>query len=138
MGVLREALHRLQDVEEPLLVGSDRGGKGFDLWRSAARPDGGFEPAVALPEPVSTSGWEFNPAFSPDGSVLVFTARDREGGEGAGDLFTTRFGGGAWSAPEPVAQVNTPSDEYHPSFSPDGATLYFVRGGRLHEVPWEG
>jgi hypothetical protein len=35
--------------------------------------------------------------------------------------------------------INTPADEYHASFSPDGQTLYFVRRtgqGDIYQVPW--
>jgi hypothetical protein len=33
--------------------------------------------------------------------------------------------------------VNTSGDEYHASFSPDGTTMYFIRGGALYEVATE-
>jgi Tol biopolymer transport system component len=117
-----------------LYFGSDRGDAGFDVWRAAPGPSGAWQSAEPLPAPVSTTSWEFNPAFTPDGSALVFTARDRPGGEGAGDLFLTRPEGDGWSEPEPVESVNTSGDEYHPSFSADGRSMFFVRRGDLHEV----
>ena len=120
-----------------IFIGSDRSGSGFDIWRAEARGEG-WLPAQPLPEPVSSSLWEFNPAVSPDGSVLVFTARGRDGGEGEGDLFSARRVGGGWTAPVPVLATNTAADEYHPSFSPDGGTLYFVRRGDVFSVPWPG
>ena len=76
--------------------------------------------------------------MSPDGLVVVFTSIGRIGGEGLGDLFVATRTDGEWSAEEPLS-INTPADEYHASFSPDGATLYFVRrqgNGDLHEVAW--
>ena len=118
-----------------LYVGSDRGGAGFDIWAAPPAADGGWGTPAPLPAPVTTPRWEFNPAVSPDGSLLVFTARGRDGGEGSGDLFASRAGPGGWGEPAPVEAVNGTGDEYHPSFSPDGRTLYFVRNGTLQEVP---
>lgn len=115
---------------------SDRpGGSGsWDLYTAQPSADG-----HAAPEPVAafnTVAWEFNPAISSDGSLLAFTSINRDGGSGLGDIFIARRSGGEWAAEEPVA-VNSTGDEYHPSFSPDGATLYFVRRighGDLYEV----
>ena len=119
---------------------SDRvgGAGGWDLY--TARPTGdGF----AAPEPVqavNTPIWEINPAIATDGSSLIFTSIAREGGSGLGDLFIVTRDGDAWSAARPL-QINTSADEYHPSVSPDGRTLYFVRRtaqGDLHEVDLAG
>jgi Tol biopolymer transport system component len=116
---------------------SDRAGGsgGWDLYTAAPSADG-----LAAPEPVAsfnTAAWEFNPAISADGSLLAFTSINREGGSGLGDLFLARQSAGGWS-PEQPATINSGADEYHPSFSPDGATLYFVRrvaNGDLYEAP---
>jgi hypothetical protein len=130
-----EDLYPTIGPEGTLYFGSDRGGGGFDIWRVAPTADGGWATPEPLPAPVNTSAWEFNPAIAPDGRTLVFTALSRTGGPGAGDLwFSTRDGDG-WSEPALLGVVNTTADEYHASFSPDGATLYFVRGGVLHEIP---
>ena len=118
-----------------LWVGSDRGGQGFDLWRAPSRGDGGFGAAEPLGPPLNTSGWEFNPALSPSGSLLVFTGLERAGGAGKGDLWMSRLGNAGWSDPEPIEVTASAADEYHPSFSPDGATLFFVRDGDLLQVP---
>lgn len=121
-----------------LYVGSDRGGAGFDIWRAQPRAAGAWGRPAALPPPVSTSAWEFNPVVSPDGSVLVFTAINRDDGKGKGDLYVSRAESSGWGTPALVASVSTSSDEYHPAFSPDGETLYFVRDGELHETPVAG
>ena len=121
-----------------LWFASDRqgGAGGWDLY--TAEPEGdGFAAPIAAAD-INTGIWEFNPAISADGSVLVFTSIGRLEGSGLGDLFVASSTDGTWSAAEPVA-INTPADEYHASFSPDGETLYFVRRagqGDIHEFPW--
>ena len=117
---------------------SDRPGGtgGWDLY--TAKPAGGD---FTAPEPVlalNSAVWEFNPAISPDGTTLLFTSINRPGGSGLGDLFRATLADGAWDV-QPLP-MNTSADEYHPSLSPDGATLYFVRragNGDLYEVPFE-
>lgn len=120
-----------------LYVGSDRGGGGFDIWRVPALPGGDWGEPEALPAPVTTAAWEFNPVIAPDGRTLVFTSLSRTGGLGAGDLWFSTPDGDGWTEPELLAAVNTSGDEYHASFSPDGATMYFVRGGDLFQVATE-
>ncbi len=130
-----EDLYPTVGPDGALYFGSDRGGDGFDIWRVAPSADGGWSTPEPLPAPVNTGAWEFNPAIAPDGRTLVFTALNRAGGPGAGDLWFSTQDGDAWSDPTLLEVVNTTADEYHASFSPDGATLYFVRGGVLHEIP---
>ena len=118
---------------------SDRqgGAGGWDLYAAVAEGDG-----FAAPEPVeelNSPVWEFNPAIDAEGTTLVFTSIDREGGSGLGDLFVTTREGDAWSEAVPLA-INSTSDEYHASRSPDGSTLYFVRrqgDGDLFEIDWQ-
>jgi WD40-like Beta Propeller Repeat len=117
---------------------SDRpgGAGGWDLYRAVPEGDG-----FGFPEPIddiNSNVWEFNPAIDAAGTTLVFTSISRPGGSGLGDLFVSTLEDEAWAEPEPLA-INTPADEYHPSRSPDGETLYFLRraaDGDLYEIPW--
>ena len=117
---------------------SDRtgGAGGWDLYRAAPEGDG-----FGDPEPIgdiNSSVWEFNPAIDAAGTTLVFTSIARPGGSGLGDLFISTLEGEGWTEPQPLA-MNTPADEYHPSRSPDGGTLFFLRrttDGDLYEIPW--
>ncbi len=112
-----------------LYFASDRqGGEGaWDLYRSTPA-DGVYGPAENLGTPINSSAWEYNPFVSADGSVLLFASLNRSGGAGAGDIFVSEGVDGRWRPPTSVGDpVNTPADEYHPSLSPDGERLYFVR-----------
>jgi Tol biopolymer transport system component len=95
---------------------------------------------------VAYSFVDANPAVSEDELVIVFNST-RPGGVGGADLwYSTRARKqDAFSAPQPVPVVNSPSREGEVSLSPDGCTLYFAsdrpggRGGldfyRSHLVP---
>lgn len=74
-----------------------------------------------------TADWEFNPEISADGQALVFTSL-RPGGYGYGDLYASCRAGEDWSEPHNLGPVvNTADDEFHPTLSRDGGTLYFGR-----------
>lgn len=64
--------------------------------------------------------------ISRDGTEIVF-ASNRGGNM---DIWTATLdlATGHWSAPVPVAAVNTADPETRPSFSQDGVRLYFGRG----------
>lgn len=67
--------------------------------------------------------------LAPDGSyaLLMMARRDAAGRAGPPDIWVT-LRGTDWSEPRPLgAGVNSAGTENFPFFSPDGATLYFVR-----------
>jgi Tol biopolymer transport system component len=118
-----------------LWFASDRDGE-WNLYSAAPTADGFAEPQPVVE--LNTGLWEFNPAISADGSTLLFTSIGREGTSRFGDLFVSVLVGGHWSEARPL-RVNTAADEYHPSLSADGSTLFFVRraaDGDLYEVDW--
>jgi len=120
------------------IFASDRSeGGDWDLFSATPEGDGFAEPGLI--EELNSDVWEFNPAIDARGTILLFTSISRPGGSGLGDLFVAARDGGAWSEPLPLP-VNGRADEYHPSLSPDGATLYFVRrlgDGDILEVDWD-
>jgi hypothetical protein len=97
-----------------------------DLYR-AVRGDGGWTVAH-VGAPLSGPSHEADPVVSPDGRFLVFVAWDRPGGAGEGDLYAARrTADGGWSEPVSLGPaVNTAAFELTPSFSPDGAWLWFA------------
>ncbi|CAN5785085.1 hypothetical protein BH23GEM7_BH23GEM7_28430 [soil metagenome] len=122
-----------------LYFGSSRPGlpdypRTWNIWR-ARWVDGEYMAAELLGEGVnSPTRWDFNPAISPDGRALAFTRLDiaDQLGTGFGELHATYFHRGEWLPARNLGPpVNTPLDEYHPSFSPDGKYLYFARRNPL-------
>ena len=106
------------------------------------------------PGEVSTSYSEVRLTLSPDGDTAVWFSRDRPGGAGGYDLWTSRRKAGRWSPPTPVP-FNTSGRDFDPAFSADGRQLYFcsdrpggaggddlyrveVRGDAFGEVEWLG
>jgi len=88
------------------------------------------EPEILGPGVNDGISWAFNPAISPDGRRLIFTRLDTRdpAGTGFGELFVSYHTADGWTASRNLGPpVNTPQDEFHPSFSPDERTLYFVR-----------
>jgi Tol biopolymer transport system component len=125
------------DANGTVWFASDRpgGAGGWDIY-SAERTDGGH--AAPQPAAINSAVWEFNPAIDAAGTALVFTSIAREDASGLGDLYLTSAVGDTWSDAAPLT-VNTGSDEYHASRSPDGQSLFFVRRagqGDLHVVAW--
>lgn len=100
------------------------------------RIGGGFEyewgPMIPLPEAInSPDGWEAQPALSADGDELFFAAvksgsmPDDQGNLTMDLMRSQRDGNGNWLAAEPLAELNTSSNEKSPFLHPDGKTLYF-------------
>jgi len=115
--------------------------EGDDTWNIwvARRTGEGFADPEPLTGHLNTSEhWEFNPAISSDGRRLVFTRLNPSDAvaTGLGELHVSFLRDGTWSEARNLGPpVNTELDEYHPSFSPDGATLYFVRRDPFEDHP---
>ncbi|NBC19312.1 MAG: hypothetical protein GVY18_18560 [Bacteroidetes bacterium] len=89
-----------------------------------------------------------SPSVAPDGQRLLFAStRPLPGDSAAGDynLWMLRAdAAGGWSAPEPLATVNSDAADYQPTLAADG-TLYFTsereggQGGQdLYRARWDG
>jgi hypothetical protein len=125
------------DARGNLYVGSTRPHapdqpRKWNIWR-VPLVDGEYQPAQRLGSGVNSDDpaiWEFNPAITPDGRRLVFTRLNLADpvGTGFGELHVSAFRRGAWLPAQNLgAPVNTPLDEFHPSFSADGRYLFFGR-----------
>ncbi len=123
-------------------------GRHWDIY-AARRNGNGFASRTRLGKGVNTepgeadphvqAAWEFNPEISRDGRTLYFTSL-RPGGFGLGDIYMSPLVNGQWSRARNLGPaVNTDADEYHPTVSPDGRDLYFVRRrpakGNFYRLP---
>jgi Tol biopolymer transport system component len=102
----------------------------FDGWDifSARRAGVGYAWPEALEGGVNTAeNWEFNPAPTGDGRLLVFSSI-RETGLGGPDLYASVRVSGKWAPAVNLGHcVNTTLGEYHPAWSPARRSLTFVR-----------
>lgn len=91
----------------------------------AADPASGGRWVNARPMLLNTAGDEAHPTVSPDGRYLVFDGFRDVFAPGQ-DLFVSERTEYGWSEPVPLPEpVNSPADEVHPRFSPDGGLLFF-------------
>lgn len=90
-----------------------------------------WQPPEHLGSPLNTQELdEYEPTVSPDGLTMVFV-RGKPGG--GADLYQSVRTPDGWTEPEPIADINTESDELGPAFTHDGRGLYFYsdRDGSL-------
>ena len=83
---------------------------------------------VFAPGILTTDKYEHSaPAFSPDGSRVLWAIADR-----ATYLHEMKYENGTWSKPERPSFADTTSNtEVYPSFSPDGKKLYFCSNRKM-------
>jgi Tol biopolymer transport system component len=81
-------------------------------------------PALFAPGVVSTEASEVRLTVSPDGKRAAWFARNRPGGAGSYDIWTSTYVAGGWSAATPVP-FNSAHRDFDPAFSADGRFLYF-------------
>jgi hypothetical protein len=103
------------------------------------RTDSGWGEAANLGPTINTTGGEYYPSLTAEGT-LYFTA-EREDSLGGEDIYRTRrLSDGSWSEPENLGpSVNSPGPEFNALIAPDETYLIFgsVRegdagGGDLH------
>jgi hypothetical protein len=112
-----------------LFFGSDRpGGLGqVDLYVSTKDSNDVFGPPTLISE-LNSSSNEQRPSIRHDGLEIFFYS-SRLGGVGGNDLWvaTREALDHVWNTPENLGPVvNSASNDFHPSISSDGQTLYFA------------
>jgi dipeptidyl aminopeptidase/acylaminoacyl peptidase len=96
--------------------------RGSDIYVADADGDRFTNPRPML---LNTAGDEASPTLSPDGRYLVFHGF-RDVYAPGDDLFVSERTEYGWSQPRPLPEpINTPADESHARFSPDGSLLFF-------------
>lgn len=109
-----------------------KGGKGAsDIYRSRLE-NGEYRTAENLGDAINTSGNEFEPFISGDGSFLIFMATPSESLDQA-DFFISYNEYGNWTKalklPEPF---NSAVTEFSPKLSPDGKYFFFSSNRNIH------
>jgi WD40-like Beta Propeller Repeat len=87
----------------------------------------GFGPPTNLGPTVNSPAFDGGPSISSDGLSLFFTS-ERPGGAGGGDIWITKRVKmtDPLSAPQNLGRnVNSPSNEFAPSISADGLSIFF-------------
>ncbi|OPX35337.1 hypothetical protein B1H10_01480 [candidate division KSB1 bacterium 4484_188] len=116
---------------------------GLDIWVSY-KSGGIWSTPVAVSE-VNTTDSDMHPFISADGQKLYFSS-NRSGGPGNHDIYVSHWSGSVWGTPQLIpGNVNTASDEAHPSLTADGQTMYFssnrsggIGGTDIYVSHWTG
>ncbi|MFN2502422.1 MAG: carboxypeptidase regulatory-like domain-containing protein [Pyrinomonadaceae bacterium] len=110
-----------------LIFNSNRpGGVGLaDFYQSTRNADGTFNAPTLITE-LSSPAIEERGVISRDG-LEIFITTNRPGVLGMSDIYvSTRASTTApWNAPVPVEGINTASNEFSPTLSANGTTMYF-------------
>ncbi len=110
-----------------------KGGAGScDLYYSTRLADGTWAEPRNMGAPINTKAWESQPSLAPNGNLLFFASRRKEG-HGGSDLYASgRTADGGWTEPLNLGPIiNTPKDDQSPFFHADGKTLYFMSLGHV-------
>ncbi|TAE51753.1 MAG: hypothetical protein EAZ89_09650 [Bacteroidetes bacterium] len=88
--------------------------------------NGAYLPPVSLRGGINSAGYEFNAWVAPDESFLIFSAYNRPGAQGSGDLFISFREGEVWSPAQNLAFLNSPQMDYCPFVDLKNGMIYFT------------
>jgi len=98
-----------------------------DIFFSSYKNDNYTSP-VSLSNSINSEGYEFNAFVSPDESVIIFTAYNREDGFGSGDLYMSKKNeNDEWEKAKNLGvNINSNKMDYCPYVDFNNNTLYFT------------
>ncbi|ANF54896.1 hypothetical protein DA69_09145 [Brevundimonas naejangsanensis] len=105
----------------------------FDIWYVERGPEGGWGPAVRLPEPVNSEQAELLPRVTADGTL--YFGSDRPGGFGQSDIYVANEDRpGHWTVRNVGPPVSTAANDYEADVTFDGRSMVLVsdRGAKSH------
>jgi TolB protein len=82
------------------------------------------EATTFAPDIASTQYAEIRLTLSPDGHTALWFSRDRPGGAGGYDIWSSHKTASGWSTATPVS-FNSKTRDFDPAFSADGRFVYF-------------
>ncbi|GAB4543429.1 MAG: hypothetical protein Tsb0010_19930 [Parvularculaceae bacterium] len=102
--------------------------KSGDVIRIPRIVDGVRRAPVELPEHINAGEFTAHPFIAPDESYLIWDS-EREDGYGGSDLYISfRQADGSWGPANNMGpQINSESDDFYASVTPDGRFLMFDR-----------
>jgi Tol biopolymer transport system component len=94
--------------------------------------NGNFTEPAILPETINSTGAEYNAFIAPDESFIIYSAFNRPGGMGNGDLFISfRDSNMQWQAAQNLGNfINSPFLDYSPFVDMHNKVLYFTSNRR--------
>ncbi|HWB25967.1 MAG TPA: hypothetical protein VG738_10830 [Chitinophagaceae bacterium] len=100
--------------------------------------NGSYDDAVSLSDSVNSAGYEFNAYVDPDEQFILYTAYNRPGGLGSGDLYISRkTAEGGWGRGVNLVNLNSPYMDYCPFVTADKKYLYFTSDRPALETPFK-
>jgi len=109
--------------------GKEADPRDFDIWMVTRTGDGGWSEPTNLGAPVNSTGAEYYPSVTQDGT-LYFSSR-RQQTQGGFDIYRSRLVNGAYTEPEDLGPaVNKTTSEVDIYVAPDESYIVFVGYGR--------
>jgi len=115
----------------------DEGAYKLGIYFSEYR-DGMYTMPVLLPHPINTEHLDWCPFIARDESYMIFTS-SRHGKENwSSDLYISfKNEDGSWAEPMNMGEsVNSAEEERFASVTPDGKTMFFMRGANEKAEYW--